>query len=127
MCAATARRSARSPVAYRTTDGHEFRRHFDVDELPALWPRQAGGSPEMVDHSPGQLQLSAAGWNVFVNASDNFTHATFVPLPGSVLGRPHGIGLRRQDWGWNAWAACGSSSVHVHVDGRGRAARTTRP
>lgn len=81
------------PVVYRNIEGHQFEREIVVDALPGLWPRQAGTRPQCMEQTAEHLQYSAGGWDVFVDALDDSENTDFSPLAGTVLGRPHGLGL----------------------------------
>jgi hypothetical protein len=106
------------PVAYRDVEGHEFALEIDVEGLPGLWPRQADAPPQLTEHSADMLGYRAAGWDVFIERFLGFEDAAFRPLPGTLLGRPHGFGLELLTADhWRAVAVC--SSFTVDVQGRG--------
>jgi hypothetical protein len=105
------------PVVYRDVEGNEFALEVDVDGLPGLWPAQAGVAPELTQRGVDVLGYSAGDWQVFVEAHAGIEDATFGPLPGTVLGRPHGFGVERRGGRWRAVAVCGSFTVDVQSDG----------
>jgi hypothetical protein len=106
-----------SPVVYRDVEGNEFGLEVDVDRLPGLWPAQAGAAAQLTQHDSDVLGYSAGGWHVFVEALGGFEDTAFRPVPGTVLGRPHGFGIELMDDGWRAVAVCGSFTVDVQGDG----------
>jgi hypothetical protein len=105
------------PVAYRDVEGSEFGLEVEVDGLPGLWPTQAGVAPRLTQRDGDVVGYSAEGWQVFVEASAGFEDRAFRPLPGTVLGRPHGFGIEVQAHGWRAVAICGSFAVDVEGEG----------
>jgi hypothetical protein len=107
-----------SPVLYRDIEGNEFTLELDLGRLPGLWPAQAAVTPELTQHGSDLLGYSAGGWHVFIEAHAGREDTTFRPLPGTVLGRPHGFGIEQRNHGWRAVAICGSITVEVQSDGQ---------
>jgi hypothetical protein len=105
------------PVAYRDVEGNAFELEIDVDDLPGLWPQQADAPPQLTEHSADMLTYRAEGWDVFVEKFVGFEDTVFRPLPGTLLGRPHGFGLELLNGHWRAIAVC--ESFTVDVQGRG--------
>jgi hypothetical protein len=85
----------------------------DVDGLPELWPVQAGATPQLTQSDTDALGYSGGGWQVFVERSSGREDMEFSPLPGTVLGHPHGFGLARRSADWRAIAVCGSFTVDI--------------
>jgi hypothetical protein len=106
------------PVAYRDVEGTEFRLEVEVDGLPGLWPVQAGVAPRLSQRSSDVLGYHGGGWWVFIEGHGGHEQDTdFRPLPGTVLGRPHGFGLELRHGRWRAVAVCGAFTVDIQGDG----------
>jgi hypothetical protein len=107
------------PVVYRDVEGNDFWLEVEGegDELPSLWPTQAGVAPRLVQRASDVLGYDARGWHVFVERNAGREDTAFRPLPGTVLGRPHGFGIELRHAGWRAVAVCGSFTVEIEGAG----------
>jgi hypothetical protein len=107
------------PVVSRDVEGNDFRLEVEVevDELPSLWPTQAGVAPRLTQRGTDVLGYDARGWHVFVERHAGLEDTAFRPLPGTVLGRPHGFGIELRHDGWRAVAVCGSFTVEIEAAG----------
>jgi hypothetical protein len=96
------------PVVYRDVEGNDFRLDVEVDGLPGLWPAQAGVAPRRIQRETDVLSYGAEGWYVSVEGFSGFEDTVFRPLPGTLLGRPHGFGIELRHDRWRAVGVCGS-------------------
>jgi hypothetical protein len=102
-----------SPVGYCDVEGNDFRLEVAVAGLPGLWPSQASVAPRLTQRRTDVLGYEAGDWHVFVEEFSGLEDTAFRPLPGTVLGRPHGFGIELQHDGWRAVAVCGSFTVEI--------------
>jgi len=112
------RGGSRDPeLRYHDSEGTPFQLEHGTNGLPALWPEQAPDKPKLGLTGPNVVSYRANGWTVAVTSEMSFPQAPSKPVPGSVLGRNHGFGLRSVDDGWEAVALCGTFTVTVAGSG----------
>ncbi|MBE2320552.1 hypothetical protein DVA67_031610 [Solirubrobacter sp. CPCC 204708] len=121
LCVLPQRAGQRDPaIRYLELGGAIFQRLEHPDALPALWPAQAPGPPELSQSTDGVLAYTAEDWYVVTQSHTGIeTHAAFRPLTGTILGQPYAFGLENTDDGrWRAVAVCASFTVDVEAGGR---------
>ncbi len=118
LCVLPQRAGQRDPaIRYREVGGAIFQRFEHPGSLPALWPAQAPGPPELSQSTDGVLAYNADDrYVVTQNHTGIETRVSFTPMTGTILGQPHAFGLQpTNDGRWRAVAVCASFTVDVEA------------
>jgi hypothetical protein len=107
------------PIVYRDVEDIAFDRVVDAEGLPALWPKQAPARGRLHQTGDGILGYRADDWYLWVEDHAGFELDTvFRPIPGTILGNPHGFGLENlRDGRWRAVAVCASFTIDIQAGG----------
>ena len=120
LCVLPQRAGQKEPTAsYREAEGTLYEPFTHNAGLPALWPSQAPGPPELSQSSDEVLAYSADDWYLVVLGYAGVeTGSVFRSMPGTILGRPHAFGLQTIGNRWRAVALGASTTIEIEADGR---------